>query len=66
MREIDERGEPAVAAAAELLALPVARVRAATHYHSVYQRDVDAEIAEADRVSAAAESAWSVERQLLA
>lgn len=66
LREIDERGEVAVAAAAEVLALPEARVRAAMHYYAAYQEEIDAEIEEADRVSAAAEDAWRTEQRLLA
>jgi hypothetical protein len=66
LREIDERDEPAVTAAAELLALPPARVRAAMHYYAAYPEEVDAEMAEADRVSAAAEDAWRIEQRLLA
>ena len=66
LREIDERGEAAVDAAAEVLALPQARVRAAMHYYADYPEEIDAEIDEADRVSAAAELAWRTEQRLLA
>jgi hypothetical protein len=66
LRELDERGEPAVDAAAELLALPPAKVRVAMHYYAGYPEDIDGEIDEADRVSAEAERAWQVERKLLA
>ncbi len=66
LREIDERGEAAVAAAAEVLALPEARVRAALHYYAAYPDEIDTEIGEADRVSAAAEQAWRTEQRLLA
>lgn len=66
LREIDERGEAAVTAAAEVLALPEARVRAAMHYYAHYQDEIDGEIAEADRVSVAAEQAWRTEQRLLA
>lgn len=66
LREIDERGDAAVAAAAELLALPESRVRAVMHYYGEYQVEIDAEIEEADRVSAAAETAWRIEQRLLA
>jgi hypothetical protein len=65
LREIDERGEAAVAAAAEVLALPQPRVRAALHYYAAYQEEIDAEIDEADRASLAAENAWRVEQRLL-
>lgn len=66
LRELDERGEPAIAAAAELLALPAAKVRVAMHYYAAYPEEIDAEIDEADRVSTEAEHAWRVERRLLA
>lgn len=66
LRELDERGEPAVEGAAELLALPPAKVRVAMHYYAAYSAEIDGEIDEADRVSAEAERAWRVERQLLA
>jgi hypothetical protein len=55
LREIDERGEVAVTAASEVLALPEARVWAAMHYYAAYHDEINAEIDEADRVSAAAE-----------
>lgn len=66
LREIDERGEAAVGAAAEVLALPQARVRAAMHYYADYPDEIDAEIDEADRVSTTAEQAWRTEQRLLA
>lgn len=66
LREVDERGEAAVDAAAELLALPPVRVRLALRYYSTYEQEVDAEIAEADAASEAAERAWRTEQRLLA
>jgi hypothetical protein len=66
LHEIDERGEPAVAAVAEVLGLPEAKVRVAMHYYAAYPEEVDAEIDEADRASSEAERAWRVERRLLA
>lgn len=66
LRELDERGEPAVGAAAELLALPETKVRVAMHYYAAYPAEIDAEIDAADRVSREAEHAWQVERRLLA
>jgi hypothetical protein len=65
LRELDERGEPAVDATAELMALPPAKVRVATHYYAAYPEEVDGEIDEADRVSTEAERAWNIEQQLL-
>jgi len=66
LRELDERGEQAVGAAAELLAVPEAKVRVAMHYYAAYPEEIDTEIDEADRVSTQAERAWHVERRLLA
>lgn len=66
LREIDERGEAAVAAAAEMLAVTEAKVRVALHYYAAYADEVDAEVAQADEESAVAEAAWEAERRLLA
>ena len=66
LREIDERGGDAVRAAAELLALPEAKVRVALHYYAGYPEEIGAEIDEADRVATEAQRAWHVERRLLA
>jgi hypothetical protein len=38
----------------------------AMHYYAGYTGEIDGEIDEADRISAEAERAWHVERQLLA
>jgi hypothetical protein len=45
--------------------LAPARVRAAMHYYGAYPEEIDAEIAEADRLSSAAERAWRIEQRLL-
>jgi hypothetical protein len=66
LREIDERGDAALTAVAEVLALPEAKVRVAVHYYAAYPEEIDAEVAEADRVSEESERAWRVERRLLA
>jgi hypothetical protein len=66
LREIDERGPGAVAAAAEMLGLTEAQVRTAMHYYSEYPAEIDAEVAEADAESRSAESAWEAEQRLLA
>lgn len=66
LRELDERGDAAIGAAAELLALSPAKVRVAMRYYADYQAEIDAEIEDADRVSIEAEQAWQVERRLLA
>ena len=66
LREIDERGPDAVAAAAEVLRLTDAQVRIAMHYYSAYQEEVDEEIDQAEEESRAAEAAWQAEQRLLA
>jgi uncharacterized protein YqfA (UPF0365 family) len=58
LREIDERGPEAVAAAAEMLALTEAQVRVAMHYHATHQAEIDAEMTQADAESRSAEAAW--------
>ncbi|HXM58278.1 MAG TPA: hypothetical protein VOB72_22955 [Candidatus Dormibacteraeota bacterium] len=65
LREIDERGPAAVAAAADVLRLTEAQVRTAMHYHSAYSDEIDDEIAQADEESLAAEAAWRTEQRLL-
>ncbi len=66
LHEIDERGQAAVAAAAEVFGLPEARVRTAMRYYTDYDADIEGEIALADAESAAAEAAWITEQRLLA
>lgn len=66
LREIDERGQNAIEAASETLALSEARVRVALHYYSAYPEEIDAEIDQADEESRAAEEAWLAEQRLLA
>jgi hypothetical protein len=66
LREIDERGPAAVAAAVEVLRLSEAQVRIAMHYYSAHQDEIDDEIGQADEESQAAEAAWLAEQRLLA
>jgi hypothetical protein len=66
LREIDERGTDAVAAATEALNLPAARIRAAIHYYAAYPDEIDAEMEQAEAESRAAEAAWLTEQRLLA
>ena len=66
LRETDERGPAAVVAAGEILALPEAKVRVAMHYYASFPEEIDAEVAQADEESEAAEAAWHAERRLLA
>lgn len=65
LREIDERGPDAVAAAVEMLRLTEAQVRAAMHYYSAFPDEIEDEIIEADEASLAAEAAWEAEQRLL-
>ncbi|MGL5852841.1 MAG: hypothetical protein ACRCZD_18840 [Phycicoccus sp.] len=66
LREVDERGEDAVAATAEAMNLTEDRVRVALRYYASYPDEIDAEIAQADDESRAAEDAWRVAQRLLA
>ena len=66
VREIDERGEDALVAAAEILNLPADRLRVALRYYGAYGEEIDAEIAQADEDSRAAEEGWRAEQRLLA
>ncbi len=66
LREVDERGPSAIAAAAEILSLDVSRVTLAVNYYSDYHEEIDAELAAADEASERAEHAWQVQRQLIA
>ncbi len=66
LNEIDERGESAVSAAAEVFAQPLSKIRLALDYYATYREELTAEIAEADDASTAAEAGWHAQRQLLA
>ena len=66
LREIDERGPAALAAASEVFALDVNRITAASTYYGEFRDEVDAEIAAAEEVSRRAEAAWSVQQRLIA
>jgi len=65
LREIDERGNAAIDAAVEVLALTEAQVRAGLRYYACYEREIDAEIEAAERYSVEAERAWRREQELL-
>ena len=65
LKEVDERGEAAIEAAAELLALPPSRVRVAVRYYTAHEQEINTEIAEAEAASLAAEREWQAERRLL-
>jgi len=66
LREVDERGQAALAAAAEVFAVYASRISAAVSYYGDYQEEIDAEIAAADAASVQAEHAWRVQQQLIA
>lgn len=66
LREIDERGPDALAAAAEVFAVDVNRVNTAVTYYGDYREEIDAEIEAAEEASVRAEHAWRVQQQLIA
>src|SRR5215469_4259613 len=66
LHEIDERGPAALDAAAEVLALESSQIAAAVSYYADYAAEIEAEIADADDVSARAESAWRIQQRLIA
>lgn len=65
LRDIDERGDAAVEATAELAALSISRVRLAMRYYAEYVEEIDAEIAQNDAEADAALRAWQTQRRLL-
>jgi hypothetical protein len=65
LREVDERG-PAALAAAEVFAVGTSQISTAISYYGDYADEIDAEIADADEASARAEAAWRVQQQLIA
>jgi hypothetical protein len=64
-KEMDERGQAAVVAVADILNLAEAQVRVALRYYGDHQDEIDYEISAADEESARAEEAWLVEQRLL-
>jgi hypothetical protein len=66
LREIDERGPGALDAASDALALDPGQVSAAVSYYGDYPGEIDAEITDADEASERAESAWRIQRRLVA
>lgn len=66
LREIDERGLAAVAAAAEVFATPESAVSAGIGYYTAYAEEIDAWIGEAQAASERAEAEWERRRALLA
>lgn len=66
LRGRPERGEAAVAALADHLALSPAQVRAAVGYYAQWPEEIDAWIERNDREAEAAEAAWRREQAALA
>ena len=66
VREIDERGDSAVPAVAELLNLSTSRVRAALRYYADYSDEIDGEIEQNRTEAETAYRAWQAEQRLLA
>lgn len=66
LREVDERGPAALDAAADMLALEPGEIAVAVSYYADYAAEIDAEIADADDVSARAEAAWRIQKRLIA
>lgn len=66
LREIDERGPDALAAAAEVFNVDVNRISTAVSYYADYQDEIDAEIEAAEDASVRAEQAWRVQQRLIA
>lgn len=64
--EIDERGEAAIEATAELLNLTENQVRLAMRYYAGYPADIDAEMARNAAEADGAYRVWQVERRLVA
>src|SRR4051794_28768469 len=58
LRQIDERRDAALDAAADTFALPPSRLRAALHYYAAHPDEIDAEVDQAEAESALAEAAW--------
>jgi hypothetical protein len=66
LQEIDERGEDAVAAAAETFDVPAAAVAAGIRYYTAFAAEIDTWIAESRAASERAELEWERRQALLA
>jgi hypothetical protein len=66
LRECDERGEQAIAAAAEVFNIDPAWITTGVRYYADYRHEIDAEITEADEESVRAEQAWLAQQRLIA
>lgn len=65
LREIDERGEAALAAAAEVFAVPDTAVHMGLHYYAAFAAEIDAWITAALEQSERAEQEWERQQALL-
>lgn len=65
LREIDERGPAALAAAGETFAIDTNRISVVVSYYGDNRDEIDAEINAADDASIRAERAWNVQQQLI-
>lgn len=65
LQEIDERGEAAVAAAAETFRVPESAVSAGIRYYTAFPAEIDAWIAESRAASEQAELEWQRRQTLL-
>jgi len=66
LRDARLRGDAAVEAVGDELALPVGRVRAALSYYGAFPAEVDAEITENERAAEEALRSWESQQRLLA
>jgi len=66
LREIDERGPAALAAAAEVFAVDVNWITTAVNYYGDHRHEIEAEMDAAEETSVRAEQAWLVAQQLIA
>jgi sarcosine oxidase gamma subunit len=66
LREIDERGPAALAAAAEVFAIDVSRINTVVSYYGDNRAEIDEEIAAANEASVRGEQAWRVAQRLIA
>jgi hypothetical protein len=65
VREIDERGDAAIAAASETFDIPPTAVAAGIRYYTAFPTEIDAWIEEAQAVSERAELEWQRRQALL-
>ena len=65
LREIDQRGTAAVAAAVETFAVPEAAVEAGIGYWTAYPEEIEDWITAAEQASVAAEQEWERRQALL-